>query len=209
MSALEVTDLHVSVGNKEILRGVTLAVSAGEVHVVMGPNGSGKSTLAHALAGRPGYTVTSGAIVVDGVDVTGFAPSERARAGLFLALQQPLEVPGVLLEDVLVAAGLDREVVRARMSEEAARVDLPAALLQRFVNVDLSGESASEPRWFNSVCCGRRSRFSMRWTRDSTSTRSAPSLFASRRRRRSGGVASSPSRTSRGSSRSYPRRAST
>lgn len=139
MTALSVRDLHVSVGGSEIVRGVSLEVAPGEVHVVMGPNGSGKSTLAHALAGRPGYDVTGGSIEVNGVDVTAMAPAERARAGLFLALQQPLEVPGVLIEDVLVAAGHERGAVRASLAAEADRLELDADLLARFVNVDLSG----------------------------------------------------------------------
>jgi Fe-S cluster assembly ATP-binding protein len=92
---LNVDDLHVSVEGKEILRGVTLAVGAGEVHAIMGPNGSGKSTLAHVLAGRPGYTVTAGSVRYRGRDLLALAPEERAREGLFLGFQYPVEIPGV------------------------------------------------------------------------------------------------------------------
>ncbi len=138
-SELLIRDLHVTVGEREILRGVTLAVPAGEVHVVMGPNGSGKSTLAHALTGRPGYTVVSGSVTLDGVEMLSLAPSERARAGLFLALQQPLEVPGVRPADLLVAAGADPSTIRESVRVEATRVGLRPELMERFVNVDLSG----------------------------------------------------------------------
>ena len=87
-------DLHADAGGKEVLHGVDLTVRSGEVHVIMGPNGSGKRTLAHALMGRPGTEVTSGTITMDGVELTGRPAWERARAGLFLALQHPVEVPG-------------------------------------------------------------------------------------------------------------------
>ena len=91
----EVRDLHAAAGGKEVLHGIDLTVRSGEVHVIMGPNGSGKSTLAHALMGRPGTEVTAGSITMDGVELTGLPAWERARAGLFLALQNPVEVPGV------------------------------------------------------------------------------------------------------------------
>ena len=96
--------LHASVGAREVVRGVDLHVASGEVHVVMGPNGSGKSTLAHALMGRPGTTVTAGSIRIDGTELVGLPSWRRARAGLFLALQQPIEVPGVLLEATMEEA---------------------------------------------------------------------------------------------------------
>src|ERR1700761_4731579 len=96
MSALlEVRDLHVKVGDQPVLRGVTLTVEAGQVHAIMGPNGSGKSTLAHVLAGRPGYQIVSGSVSFQGRDLLALAPEERARAGLFLGFQYPVEVPGV------------------------------------------------------------------------------------------------------------------
>ncbi len=136
---LVITDLHVSVGDKEILKGLSLTVSSGEVHVVMGPNGSGKSTLAHALTGRPGYHVTSGSATLDGVELLHIAPWERVRAGLFLALQQPMEVPGVRPSDMLIAAGADPQRVANDIRREAQAVGLPDSILERFVNVDLSG----------------------------------------------------------------------
>jgi len=92
---LEIRDLHVSVAGQPVLRGVSLTVRAGEVHAIMGPNGSGKSTLAHVLAGRPGYEILSGSVSFDGRDLLAMAPEERARAGLFLGFQYPVEIPGV------------------------------------------------------------------------------------------------------------------
>jgi len=92
---LKIDDLHVAVDGKEILSGVTLAVRPGEVHAIMGPNGSGKSTLAHVLAGRPGYEITAGKIFYEGRDLLALAPEERAREGVFLGFQYPVEIPGV------------------------------------------------------------------------------------------------------------------
>src|ERR1700736_2427286 len=92
---LSIDDLHVTVDGKHILNGLTLEVGAGEVHAIMGPNGSGKSTLAHVLAGRPGYEITAGTVLYQGRDLLGLAPEERARAGLFLGFQYPVEIPGV------------------------------------------------------------------------------------------------------------------
>lgn len=137
MSALVIEGLRVEVAGREIVHGVDLTLPAGEIHAVMGPNGSGKSTLAHALAGRPGYVVTGGSARLDGLELLDLAAHERARAGLFLGLQQPLEVPGVRLGDALEAAGALG--ASGRLVEEAARVGLAPALLERFVNVDLSG----------------------------------------------------------------------
>src|SRR6267378_6016568 len=104
MSTLEVSDLHVSVEDREILRGVDLTVRAGETHAVMGPNGSGKSTLAYSIAGHPRYTVTKGSVTLDGEDVLAMKVDERARAGLFLAMQYPVEVPGVSVSNFLRTA---------------------------------------------------------------------------------------------------------
>jgi Fe-S cluster assembly ATP-binding protein len=100
----EVRGLHASAGGREVLHGIDLTVRSGEVHVIMGPNGSGKSTLAHALMGRPGTEVSEGSITMDGRELTGLPAWERARAGLFLALQHPVEVPGVSLTSLLAAA---------------------------------------------------------------------------------------------------------
>ena len=138
-STLVIRGLRVEVAGKEVLRGFDLAMSSGEVHVIMGPNGSGKSTLAHALAGHPGYTVLDGSALLDGVELLTLSATERARHGLLLAMQQPLEVPGVRPLDLLIAAGVDPTGLRARMNDEAQRVELRDEVLDRFVNVDLSG----------------------------------------------------------------------
>lgn len=108
MSILEITDLHATVetpeGTKEILKGVDLTIKAGETHAIMGPNGSGKSTLAYAIAGHPKYEITSGSVTLDGEDVLEMSVDERARAGLFLAMQYPVEVPGVTVSNFLRTA---------------------------------------------------------------------------------------------------------
>ena len=108
MTTLEIRDLHVSVETKEgpkpILRGVDLTVSSGETHAIMGPNGSGKSTLAYSLAGHPKYQITSGTVLLDGEDVLAMSVDERARAGMFLAMQYPVEVPGVSVSNFLRTA---------------------------------------------------------------------------------------------------------
>src|SRR4029077_9659602 len=95
MPLLEIKSLHVEIDGKKILNGLDLIVNKGEVHAIMGPNGSGKSTLAYVMAGKPGYEATQGQILLDGKDVLPMQPDERAAAGLFLAFQYPLEIPGV------------------------------------------------------------------------------------------------------------------
>lgn len=112
MSELYIRDLHVSVEDKAILKGVNLSVKAGEVHALMGPNGSGKSTLAYALMGHPKYSVTRGQIELDGKDILDWAPDERSRAGLFLAFQYPVVIPGVTLANFL------RTALNARLKAE-------------------------------------------------------------------------------------------
>ncbi|MBW3574964.1 MAG: Fe-S cluster assembly ATPase SufC [Actinobacteria bacterium] len=143
MTQLVISGLRASVGGKEILRGVDLTVSSGEVHAVMGPNGSGKSTLAHVIMGRPGYQVTGGSVTLDGIDVLALEPWQRAAAGLFSAMQYPTEVPGValsqMLEEALVAVGRGGTDVAERMRTEAARIGFDERFLSRPVNVDLSG----------------------------------------------------------------------
>ena len=139
MSTLSIEGLRVEVAGKEVLRGFDLSMSSGEVHVIMGPNGSGKSTLAHALAGHPGYRVLEGSLRIDGVELLKLSATERTRHGLFLALQHPMEVPGVRPFDLLVAAGATLDGLHERMREEAVRVELRPEILERFVNVDLSG----------------------------------------------------------------------
>ena len=140
---LRVEGLCARVGTVEILNGIDLEIRPGEVHAVMGPNGSGKSTLAHVLMGRPGYQVTGGQVTLDGVDLLGLEPWERAQAGLFLALQQPTEVPGVSLVAVATeaarAAGRTIDTVPAVLAAEAQRIGIEPRFLDRSLNVDLSG----------------------------------------------------------------------
>src|SRR5213082_4285641 len=117
MSELRIEGLRASVDGKDILRGLDLVVRSGEVHAVMGPNGSGKSTLSHVLMGKPGYEVRGGRVTLDGVDLLGLPTWQRAQAGLFLAMQYPIEVPGVsltaVLTEALVAAGKPTAGLRA------------------------------------------------------------------------------------------------
>lgn len=113
MSQLLIQDLHVAIGDKPVVKGVTLAINQGEVHVVMGPNGTGKSTLAKAIAGHPDYTITGGDVLLDGHSVLAMEPDERARAGLFLAFQYPSEIPGVSIANFIRAA------LQARLGESA------------------------------------------------------------------------------------------
>ena len=138
---LKIEGLCARVAEREVLHGVDLEVRSGEVHVIMGPNGSGKSTLAHALMGRPGTQITAGSITIDGIELVDEPSHVRARAGLFLALQQPIAVPGVSLEDALRAAGADGDLA-ATLRREAAQIGLRPNLLERPLNVDLSGGEA-------------------------------------------------------------------
>jgi len=145
MSTLQIIDLHASVGDKQILHGVNLTISSGEVHAVMGPNGAGKSTLSAVVMGKPGYTVTAGSILLDGREMLGVPTWQRAAAGLHLVMQYPTEVPGVLLNDVLSEAlkgrGRDGDVGRldTLLRTEAARIHFEEKFLDRPLNVDLSG----------------------------------------------------------------------
>ncbi len=143
MSTLEIAGLRVAAGGNEILRGIDLTVSSGEVHAVMGPNGAGKSTLSGAIMGKPGYQVLEGSVTLDGVDVLSMPVWERAAAGLHLVMQYPTEVPGVALDDVLREALAARhrpiDDIDAVLEHEAQRIGLPAQLLHRALNVDLSG----------------------------------------------------------------------
>ena len=146
MAVLEITDLHVSVEDKEILRGVDLTIAAGQTHAVMGPNGSGKSTLAYAIAGHPKYTVTSGTITLDGEDVLEMSVDERARAGLFLGMQYPVEVPGVSVSNFLrtSVSATRGEAPKLRLwikeqKEAMARLKMDPAFAERSVNEGFSG----------------------------------------------------------------------
>jgi Fe-S cluster assembly ATP-binding protein len=147
---LSVRDLHVSIGEQEILRGVDLTVNAGEIHAIMGPNGSGKSTLANSLAGRPEYVVTSGEVLYQGQDLLLLEPEDRARAGVFLAFQYPLELPGVRAWQFLKAAIDARrhyngeEDMTARefdrlLRDKIAMVEIDPDLAKRNVNEGFSG----------------------------------------------------------------------
>ena len=140
---LRIEGLTARVGAIEILHGVDLEVRPGEVHAVMGPNGSGKSTLSHVLMGRPGYEVTGGSVTLDGVDLLALPTWQRARAGLFLALQHPTEVPGVSLESVVAeagrAAGRPIEGIHELLVAEATRIGFDERFVSRPMNVDLSG----------------------------------------------------------------------
>ncbi|WP_332665172.1 Fe-S cluster assembly ATPase SufC [Aeromicrobium sp.] len=150
MSTLEIKDLHVSVkteeGDKQILKGVDLTVNSGEVHAIMGPNGSGKSTLAYSIAGHPKYDITSGSVTLDGVDILSMTVDQRARAGLFLAMQYPVEVPGVSVANFLRTAktAIDGEAPKLRtwvkdVNEALERVTLDKEFAQRSVNEGFSG----------------------------------------------------------------------
>ena len=142
-SVLEIAGLRGGVSEREILRGVDLKVTSGEVHAVMGPNGSGKSTLAHILMGRPGYEVKDGTVTIDGEDILGLPTWRRVQAGLFLAMQYPIEVPGVSLVDALTEAfsaeGRDPAEVAELVRAEAERIGFDPRLLTRPLNLDLSG----------------------------------------------------------------------
>jgi Fe-S cluster assembly ATP-binding protein len=147
---LEVKDLHVNVAGRDILKGLDLTVNRGEVHAIMGPNGSGKSTLAHVLAGKSGYEVTSGKILLDGVDLLELSPDERAARGLFLAFQYPLEIPGVATYTFLRTALNAQRKKRGepellmpefmkRVREAASKLGVDQEMLRRPVNVGFSG----------------------------------------------------------------------
>jgi Fe-S cluster assembly ATP-binding protein len=145
---LVIDDLRAGIPGREILQGISLTVRSGEVHAVMGPNGSGKSTLAHVIMGRPGYEVLGGTVTLDGIDLLALPTWQRARAGLFLAMQHPIEVPGVPLVDALASAraavpidgsGTSTPDIMGRLHDEANRIGLDERLLDRPLNVDLSG----------------------------------------------------------------------
>ncbi len=150
MSTLQIRDLHVTVeadgGTKEILTGVNLTVNSGETHALMGPNGSGKSTLAYAIAGHPKYTISSGTVTLDGQDVLAMTVDERARAGIFLAMQHPVEVPGVSVSNFLrtSATAIRGEAPKLRlwlkeMKGAMEKLAIDPSFAQRNVNEGFSG----------------------------------------------------------------------
>lgn len=147
---LEIRDLHASVGDKPILQGVNLTINAGEVHAIMGPNGSGKSTMSYVLAGRDGYEVTSGDVLINGQSVLEMEPDERARAGMFLAFQYPVELPGVGGMSFLRAAVNARRIEAGEeevdqlafvkmVRAQATKLGISDDMLKRAVNVGFSG----------------------------------------------------------------------
>jgi Fe-S cluster assembly ATP-binding protein len=150
MPLLEIKNLHAEVDGRKILQGLDLTVEKGSVHAIMGPNGSGKSTLAHVLAGKPGYEVTEGQVLLDGGDLLAIEPDERAAKGLFLAFQYPLEIPGVATMTFLRTAINAQRKKRGeaellvpefvkRVREAAKRLDIDQDMLRRGVNVGFSG----------------------------------------------------------------------
>lgn len=150
MALLQVKNLHVRVEDREILHGLSLTVNKGEIHAIMGPNGSGKSTLSHVLAGKPGYEVTDGEVLLEGEDVLEMDPDERAAKGLFLAFQYPAEIPGVATMTFLRTALNAQRKARGeeelstpdfmkKVRDVAAKLSIPQDMLRRGVNVGFSG----------------------------------------------------------------------
>lgn len=147
---LEIKDLHATVGGKEILKGITLTINAGEIHAVMGPNGAGKSTLSYVLAGRSGYEVTSGSVTYKGEDLLALSPDERACKGIFLAFQYPVEIPGVASATFMKTAYNARQKYRGEQEVDAMEflklvrvktkeLGIKDEMLKRAVNVGFSG----------------------------------------------------------------------
>jgi Fe-S cluster assembly ATP-binding protein len=150
MPLLEVKNLHVEIGGKQILNGLDLTVEKGQVHAIMGPNGSGKSTLSYVLAGKAGYEITQGEILLDGHSIAGMEPDERAAKGLFLAFQYPIEIPGVATMTFLRTAVNAQRKARGqaelstpefmkKVRDSAAKLEIDPEMLRRAVNVGFSG----------------------------------------------------------------------
>jgi len=150
MALLEIKDLHAKVGDREILKGIDLTINAGEVHAIMGPNGSGKSTLSYVLAGRDGYDITEGSITYNGENLVALAPEQRAAKGVFLAMQYPVEIPGVTTMTFLKTAlnsqrrargesDLDAVGVLKLVRAKAKTLNVSEEMLKRALNVGFSG----------------------------------------------------------------------
>ncbi|MBR4106249.1 MAG: Fe-S cluster assembly ATPase SufC [Alphaproteobacteria bacterium] len=150
---LEIEDLHAKVENKEIIKGFNLTINEGEVHAIMGPNGAGKSTLSYVLCGKPGYEVTSGRVLFKGKDLLQMSVEERAREGLFLSMQKPVEIPGVSITPFLKHAlnslrayrgekEMDTVEFMKLLREEGRKLNLNADMLKRSINVGFSGGEA-------------------------------------------------------------------
>src|SRR5262245_49120058 len=145
-ATLEIHDVHAAVGDREILRGIDLTVEQGQIHALMGPNGSGKSTLSNVIMGRPGYTLTGGRVILNGEDISRLTPDERAKRGLFLAMQYPTEIPGVSVVNFLRTAyqSIHGEQVsalefRKHMKTQMERLGVEDSMVQRYVNQGFSG----------------------------------------------------------------------
>ncbi len=148
MSAIEIKDLHVAIGDKPIVKGLSLTIQQGEVHALMGPNGTGKSTLSKAIAGHPDYTITSGDVLIDGQSILGMEPDERARAGIFLAFQYPSDIPGVTIANFIRAAlqarlgegeDLDASSYYKQLYAQMDRLKVDRKFTSRAVNDGFSG----------------------------------------------------------------------
>jgi Fe-S cluster assembly ATP-binding protein len=192
MPLLEIENLHVEFDGKKILKGVDLAVNAGEVHAIMGPNGSGKSTLAYVLAGKDGYEPMAGEVRFDGKNLFDMAPDERAAAGLFLAFQYPLEIPGVatmtFLRTALNAqckkrgeAELSTPQFIKKVRDAAGKLGIDQDMLRRAVNVGFSGGEKSATRFCRWRCSNRGLRCSIAGRRLPCTTRAPRWIFWRRR----------------------------
>ncbi len=179
---LSIKNLHASIQGTEILRGINLEVKAGEVHAIMGPNGSGKSTLASVLAGREEFEVTEGEVIFKGKNLLDLAPEDRAREGVFLAFQYPVEIPGVSSTNFLRTAvnqvreyrgleALDAVKFLTLMKEKMKLVEIDQKLLSRSLNEGFPEEKRSETRYSRWQCWIRVCLFWMKLTPDLTSTR--------------------------------------
>lgn len=161
MSILEINNLHVSIEGKEILKGVNLTLKTGEVAAIMGPNGTGKSTLSAAIMGNPNYEVTQGQILLDGVNILDLEVDERARLGLFLAMQYPSEIPGITNAEFMRAAmnagKADEDKISVRdfitkLDEKMALLGMKEEMAERYLNEGFSGGEKNAMKFFNCSC---------------------------------------------------------